>query len=766
MLRPSVRLLSATLLAGTLLGGSPAYAQIEEITVTARKREETLQQVPVAVTAFSAAEIKNARIESLKDVAKLTPGLVFAPLFGAINQLPIIRGAAQTFGQLNVGVFIDGIYLSGKGGVDIELNDLERVEIVKGPQSALYGRNTFSGAINYVTKAPSSTMKGEAEFSMGDHGLRKGMITLTGPITDKLRFRVGGYVRDFDGWYKSAIDGGKVDFADTRGAALTLQALPSDRFTATFKLSGSREDSGQPPANVIRANARPGTPSGGSAAQPRNLIYLGELPSIGEHDVLVNTKTTGFEQGAYGFRGSTTRASLDLTYDFDAVTLTSLSSFSRRINNLTLDGDNTICDRTGGCPNFGFPFAPSIPFGQSNFGTSSLDETYRDWSQELRLSSNTGDRLKWMAGVFYYDNNTRSLDRSLNPLTLANQAVYGYPLSVTTTKSYSAFGSASYKLTDQLSLTGELRYEQEKQTFRRGPTNPRVLPTDVTAKVFNLNQKFNFTTPRVILDYKLDDAKMLYASVSRGVKTGGFNTNNNVFDNQRQYGPEKSWNYEVGTKTTWLDNRLRLNGALFYTDWTDQQVACQNPLTAGGSSTQRTYTCNVGQAHTFGVELEATAQLTREISVTGSYTYTKARYDAFVDDSLAATLVLAGLPPINFDGKNLPYVPEHKLVISPRYNLAMGNGWDLFARADVSYQSKTYLRADNLQSFGSKTVTDLRIGVSTGNWTVSGFVDNLFDDDTPTAGVRFFDSVNFSVASPYVQGPPRRLIGGAVNYKF
>ena len=126
-----------------------------EMIVTARKRSEKLQDVPISISAFDSDEIKSARIERLGDLAKLTPGLNFTPLFGAQNQLPIIRGAAQTFGALNVGIFLDGIYLSGKAAADLELNDLARIEVVKGPQSALYGRNTFAGAINYVTARPT-----------------------------------------------------------------------------------------------------------------------------------------------------------------------------------------------------------------------------------------------------------------------------------------------------------------------------------------------------------------------------------------------------------------------------------------------------------------------------------------------------------------------------------------------------------------------------------------------------------------------------------
>jgi iron complex outermembrane receptor protein len=207
---------------------APAAARddslLEEVVVTARRREETLQDAPVAISAFTTAEIRSARIESLADLSKLAPGLNYTPLFGAQNQLPIIRGAAQTFGALNVGVFLDGVYLSGKAGVDLELNDLERVEIVRGPQSALYGRNTFAGAINYITKRPSSTYEGEGEITVGERGLFKLMASASGPINDSLRFRVGAFSREFDGFYTSSIDGGAVDFSSTEGAQLTLEA--------------------------------------------------------------------------------------------------------------------------------------------------------------------------------------------------------------------------------------------------------------------------------------------------------------------------------------------------------------------------------------------------------------------------------------------------------------------------------------------------------------------------------------------------------------
>ncbi|MEY2882930.1 MAG: hypothetical protein RL490_654, partial [Pseudomonadota bacterium] len=231
-------LLLAAVAAAPLLA-SPALAQTAadaastdtgtEIIVTARKRSERLQDVPMSISAVDSAEIKSARIERLADLAKNTPGLNYTPLFGAQNQLPIIRGAAQTFGALNVGVFLDGVYLSGKAGVDLELNDLARIEVVKGPQSALYGRNTFAGAINYVTARPTKDLSGNAEATIGDNGLYKVQASLGGELTTGIRVRVGGFYREFGGFYTSSIDGGAVDFAKNYGGIATVELQPTER---------------------------------------------------------------------------------------------------------------------------------------------------------------------------------------------------------------------------------------------------------------------------------------------------------------------------------------------------------------------------------------------------------------------------------------------------------------------------------------------------------------------------------------------------------
>jgi iron complex outermembrane receptor protein len=782
--------------------GASAAASVDDIVVTARKREENLQEVPLAITAFSSEDIQSARIERLSDVAKLTPGLNFTPLFGRQNQLPIIRGAAQTLGQLNVGVFLDGVYLSGKGGVDSELNDLERVEVIKGPQSALYGRNTFAGAINYVTKRPTAELSGRGEITIGDNGLFKGQASISGPLGDTLRFRVGGFYREFNGWYRSSIDGGRVDFEKSYGGIGTLEWQPDDALTVTLRASYSKNDDGQPPSSVIRTNAAPGIPSGAPASQTRNLLYIGEVPSIPRNGVTVNTQPiAGLPGGSYGDREEATRLNATIEYDFGDVTFTSITAYDKRNAEYTYDGENTVCDTPGGCPSFGFPFAPAIPFGASSFALSSNDGYLRDISQELRFASNGNQTVDWLFGVFYYDNVTDGTDRGLSPSATAGPNAYNgfnpnysFPNSRLTTKSYSVFGSATWNATEQLSITGELRYEYEKQTFRQCPTyyantTPATVPSAALIDcgteaspipsttsaftgglaTFDLSQDSRFVTPRVIVNYQATPDALVYASYAKGKKTGGFNTGLNIFDNQRAYSPEGTDNFEVGLKSDLFDRRLRLNIAAYYSDWNNQQAACQNAASLfppGASSTNRTYTCNVAASTIYGAEVEMTARLTDFFTLSGNYSYTHARYDEFVDDSLALTLAALNLPAIDFDGKRLPYVPDHKVVISPQLNFPVTDAFSLEARADVQYQSRTYLRADNLQSFGDKTVVDLRVTGRLENFYVQLFANNVFDNKVPVAGVRFFDNVNYFVAAPLVTGANRRQIGASVGYSF
>ena len=298
----------------------------------------------------------------------------------------------------------------------------------RGQQSALYGRNTFAGAINYITKRPSDHWGGNIEGTAGDHNLYKAIASISGPLSDKVRVRIGGYYKSFDGFYRSSIDNGRVDFEKDYGITGTVELTPTENFTATFRASYLDNNDGQPPSIVVRNNAAPGVPPGSSIpgvfTPTRNLIYIGTVPAVGQNGVTVNTVALPYQLGAFGDREHSWRVNGTLAYDFEGSTLTSLTAYDRRRAEYTYDGDNTICELAAGCPNFGFPFAPANPAGQTQFALSSNDGTYRDVSEELRLASSGKRRLDWLLGFYFYDNRTVTTDRGPGSLTAAGFANY------------------------------------------------------------------------------------------------------------------------------------------------------------------------------------------------------------------------------------------------------------------------------------------------------------------------------------------------------
>ncbi len=670
-------------------GGGDALA-LEAVTVTARKRSEELQDTPQAITAFTADDIRAKGIGTVRDVALNTTGLNYSPIFGSVVATPIIRGSAQTFGAPNVGVFLDGVYLTGKSAIDIDLADLERVEVVKGPQSALYGRNTFAGAINYITKRPGFTPEAEIRLTAGNHDMFEGIASYSGPLTDTIAFRVAARHAERDGYFLSSIDNGEIDFEENTSLLAELAWESGGGLSVRGRVMYNDEDSGQPASAVVRANALPRVTPIIPPATGLGLLqtYVGSLP--GRTRLLpVNTVPVN-ELNRYGYREDTTRANLTIEYAFESMALTSITAWNKRDYDYQFDGDNTICDRAS-CPNFG----PPIAGGTSRFATSSEIGEVKDWSQELRLASTTDGPLQWLVGFYYYNTDPDAIQRSLAPI--GTQATFGFPRIQTPVESTAVFGALTWRFNDQWSISVEGRGESESQEFNQAPTRTTGVPAgNASLVVFDLEQDFDFFTPRVVVDFKPSDDLMFYFSGSRGVKAGGFNTNLRIFDNQRTYDEETQTMFEIGAKSTWLDGRLNANLAVYTSDWDDQQIACQNPVSAfpGATSTQRTYVCNVGQAEIEGAEFDIAFALSEALTLQGGYTYTDARYTAFLDDSLAATLTQAGQPPYNFNGRKLPYVPEDVAFASINLDAPLGDGVSIFGNFGVNHAGKQFLRAD------------------------------------------------------------------------
>jgi iron complex outermembrane receptor protein len=695
-------------------------AAIEEIVVTARKRAENLQSVPLSIQAFSETELRRGMTLNLDDLAESTLGLSFTDVNGAY-QNPAIRGLAQT-NQLglegNVGVFIDGVYLDNRSGLEFGNMELERIEVVKGPQSALYGRNTFAGAINYVTKAPNlQEFEGLLEGTLGNRDRWTVRGALNAPIVrDKLAVRVFGGAGEFGGTVKNLRDGsrkGGYRDRDTIGAQVLFQ--PIEPLTLRVFATRNKRDDEQP-ATVVFGYDRINNcgaafnlnPVRGAPPILFKSLYCGGRPDV---------DTVNLDPRGRGNSGTVDLIYGTLSYEFTAFTATFQASHTKSDFSTFVDqaGDPTAFTRV-----------LSGNFSQQFFTDSASDVGESD-SYELRLQSNGESAWRWLVGGSYYDTlgGTALASRAtpvgqlepLQPLTRVERRLE--------TKEKAAFGSLGYEF-GRFTATAELRYTDVDQVFN-GQTIILFLPLPPTIVPRN-EQSFSAWTPRFIADYRITDDFMVYATVGRGWKQGGFNPQNAPFD---RYEPEANWSYEIGFKSTWWDDRVVLNGAAYYIDWSNLQI--NQTINALGS----TAITNIGGATSKGFELETQIALTENLSLRAGITLLDPQFKNGTQD--ASLFTICGLRPdsgivgapcsIDVSGKRVARVSSRQAFLGATYTMPeLIAGFDAYVRADFSHQNGKYAENLNFGSSGSINLTNLRLGLTNDAFEFAFWINNLFDE--------------------------------------
>lgn len=669
-----------------------ASSALEEITVTARKRSERLQDVPISISAFTATDIEEAGISNVQDIAQLTPGLTWTALFGSSGG-PVIRGVSTNIGEPNVGFFLDGVYQSSRATMDALIGSVERVEIAKGPQSALYGRNTFGGAVNYITKRPTDSREGDLELTLGDNGRQKVGASLSGPLSDNLAYRVGVVYDSFDGYYTNELTGGDLDSKESLLAALSLEANPSDSLAVVFRVGLEDTDNGDFPIQFVRNN-------GQFVAVPFNdfQVYSGDLPGA----------TSGFAVTPGSFERQHLNTSLSITKDFENVTLTSITGF----NDLDIDSnsDNDYEAR---------PLSWQIALTDQ-----------QEFSQEFRLSG-SGDSSNWTVGAYYFDldMDTDNDSRFIDPALDAIFAPPAGPLSFLgvgsasivnneTTENLALFGEYEFLIKDAWRLSISARWADEEKTLDTFVSNPHsgFILADLT-----LSDDWQSLTPKVSLSYALNDETMLYGSVAKAIKAGGFNALVNVTDAERRYDQEESLNYELGAKIGWADGRAYTNVALFRIDWTDQIVRA---LGVSGAILN----INAGETTSQGLEVELVAKPTDNLDVRLGYAYTDSEYD----DYIFAALANFGLDP-DVSGIPLQNVSKNQANASIQYSRNINSNWMWKFRIDSSFRSEQCTIQTCDAVVGDATFTNIRTGIESDNWSVDLWVNNAFDEDTPLA---------------------------------
>jgi len=686
-----------------------------EVVVTAQRREENLQSVPISVSAISGQQLQDLNIQDAQRIVDFIPNFKAAGLGGAGGP-PFfnIRGISfidfSNINEASVALYVDDVYQVAQGAGTQQVFDLERVEVLRGPQGTLFGRNSTAGLVHYVTRKPTEDFNGEASAQYGRFNQVILQAAAGGPLAEGVRARLAvKYNRD-DGWEKNTVTGDRFAKTDAIAGRLVVQADLGPKAMFEGKLSYAYND-GQSPIHRPYFVLDPANPSGycGGRPVPGTAADLAHAACVlGNRGV---SRTAGRAFGDY----KPTRGTSDvndwpfeyksrggyakLTADLGFADFVSITGFEDYRQSFTYDGD-------------GFDNRPYGGVGSRDLGVNFWAHS-RTFSQEARLSHATEAGLKWQAGVYYYDGDQHAQSGAGTDTVIAD--LIGY---ATHTESLAGFGQVDVPVGDQVTLSGGLRYTHDKRSMdpldcslSRINTTCAPTPTDSISD--------GELTWRAAVEFRPIERVMTYASISHGFKSGGWNTNRNPVL-RGPVGSEKVNNYEVGLKSRLLDGRVTFNAAAFYYKYRGIQalIGTTDPITG---ATNVLY-INAGDPRTYGAEVELSASVTDqlELRVGAGYLDTKVISDpAFTADG-------RGL-----NGNRLPQAPEFSANAIVRYTIPMGERGDLTLQADGRYQTSVYSGIDNdpTEKAGAYGIANARVRWKSQDrrYAVEGFVDNVFD---------------------------------------
>ncbi len=705
-----------------------AVAPLEEIVVTARKREEAPWEVPFAIDVYDEELMTKTGARGIFELALLSPNLSFRPTFGRVLDRPAIRGQSIVRGENTVGLFVDGVFVAGSLS-STPLDNIERVEVLKGPQSALFGRATLAGAVNYVTRKPGNEWSGKLAATGAEHEEYETRAYLSGPIIkDTLAFDAGARVYTYGGEYaNTGPGGGEIGQEETTGGYGSLFWTPGDAFSALLRLTYFEDNDGHP-TNWLEVQAD----------ELNCFENIARGYYCGEVDASDSVAIDLLPENKYGIERQTFRSSLTMDWKFDFASLTSISSITKEQENWLLD------------------FGPQIGFGPFVDSTMLVNWVWDTWSQELRLVSSADTRVRWLVGAYYYDGE-RIDPTDINIEEIENAAI---------------FGSIDWDLNEVLTAGVELRWAEDDKS--------------VTGINGRLSENFNSVTPRFSLRWRFADSGQVYLSAALGNKPGGFNPGLLAADvpaGERQrlgrflaYDEEEAWNYEIGTKFNLLNSRLYLELAAFFIDWSDQQLTRTEEFTDSlGMADSIPLITNLGKTEIFGSELTARWQLIDRLSLSLAYGYTDVEiiracdleYGAFFGEDEECASILGEPGGGSLRGNTTPNAPEHTLAASLDYRQALNSDFDWYFRADYNFESSRYAQVFNLAETGGSSRVNVRAGIENEQWLLSVWVKNLTDDDTVDSVLRIVDFNRFFTRRAFQAHLPRgRQLGVTAEYRF
>lgn len=699
---------------------------VEEITVTAQRTNQSSQAVPLAITALSGDFLEKSNIEGFNDLKTRAPSLTYDE-FAPGQPRYTVRGIGNTNKSSGVdpgvAVFVDDVYMGRPAMTSTDFSDLDRVEILRGPQGTLFGRNATGGAISFFTRRPDDHFRFEAKATAGNYHLFGGNVLLAGPLSETVSGKIDISVRRHDGYAFNETTGNDIENERYVGGRAALRWQPNDAWDVQLNVDGSRRRGTGPwwdlaiegPKALGKANPQP--------RRGKNYADDG-YADIDNFGISLNSNWTG-----------------------DIGTITSITAWRYSSNN---NRANTT----------GLNVLPlSDPNRKSLYYTLFIqqdDETARQFSQEVRLASDIGNRFKLVAGAFFYRDHvdhSRLTDYEFVNFGAGLAGRYVFDATNRTT-GYALFANGTYELADKLELEAGLRWSHDHKehvvtgsgaNYARFRNNGVVVPGYTAAA----GASWSAATPMVSLKYQVKPAVMLYATVSRGFKSGGFNdTDNDRVSALRPFNPEYVWNYEAGLKSSWLDRRLQFNASAFYMRYTDLQVSILTtvdpllpPVPVNG---------NAGRTTIKGIELELNAVPVRGWNIYGNYTYT----DGKINELNTGTT--------NFAGKLLPRVPKHKYFIGTSVTQPVGD-FTVTGRLDYSYQTSYFSTIQNLATERSLAQKNLDAGLTVempgGRWTLDIWGKNL----TNELNINSITDVTGDAFATYL---PPRTFGATIKVRY
>lgn len=687
---------------------------LEQVVVTARKQEETLQDVPLAISAVTGDSLRESQVSNLVDVEGSMPNVNFGARLSA--GVPTIRGVGFTIlaagTSSNVAMHVDGVYVGRPAATAASFFDIDRIEVVRGPQGTLYGRNATGGAINLITGKPTVAPEGYIDVTAGNYNAKRVEGAVGGALVgDKVLGRLAFVIDQHDGWARNRLSGKEVDSLDMNAFRGKITLLPSDSWTIDLGAEIFHQDDtmhgmkfiGQPEGVAPLF----GVARGGQAYPTGSRDILGELEPVNQLDLFSADATVTWTGDRYTFKSISGYRETDLYWQTD------IDGTSMQIFNLT------------------------------------REENAHQFSQEFQLAYK-GAKFEWLAGLYYFDETDSINARAPGGYAVTEDLVLAFHQSATVKdEAFGVFAEGTWHFTDKWAATLGVRYSDETVDIFDEKTVRPPLPTVTRdCAVLKCSLAVDNVSPRFILTYTPNDDVMVYANVSKGFKSGGFS----VGSVQPSYGEEDILSYELGAKTQLWNGRVQLNTAAFLYDYTDMH---QTKVLPGVTVTE-----NASDATIKGLEIELQALLTSQLSLNFSLGLLEAEFDKFESQNP----IYPGTPVQNLAGNKLPIAPEYNASLGASYRWDFVHG-DLTLRGEWNFSDEFYATAFNelpayqdSYSTGNAFLTYRNIdGLSIG-----AFVRNMTDELIKNSAY-ISNSTGATGLGTYA---PPRTYGVMVGYRF